>query len=176
MSTTSCASTTTSSVSTSVVTTSNKNLINDNWNKLKCSPLGPFLQMVGLAPGNVNETSNLCKSSAFSSQFNSSMNEHTNMTKSLTGNMNKFQETLNKIRNVIASIEQRAFENLSNIATKIFGLYVKIGGLLFLVIKHLVNISTIFKATINFGASIAQLLIAMINLIRVPINFIARIV
>ena len=162
--------------STSVVTTSNQNLINANWNKLKCSPLGPFLQMVGLAPGNVNETSNLCKSSAFSSQFNSSMTEHTNMTKGLTGNMNKMSGTINKIRNVIASIEQRTFQNLSNIATQLFGLYVKIGGLLFLIIKHLVNISKIFKATINFGASIAQLLIAMINIIRVPINFIARIV
>jgi len=174
MSSTSCVNT--NYISTSVVTKSNQNLINTNWNKLKCSPLGPFLQMIGLAPGNVNETSNLCKSSAFSSQFNSSMTEHTNMTKSLTGNMNKFQETLNKIRNVIASMEQRAFQNLSNIATKLFSLYVKIGGLLFLVIKHLVNISNIFKATINFGASIAQLLIAMINLIRVPINFIARLV
>jgi hypothetical protein len=154
----------------------NKNLINTNWNKLKCSPLGPFLQMVGLAPGNVNETSNLCKSSAFSSQFNSSMSEHTNMTKGLTGNMNKFQQTLNKIRNVIASMEQRAFQNLSNVATQLFGLYVKIGGLLFVIVKHLVNISNIFKATINFGASIAQLLIAMINVIRLPINFIARLV
>jgi len=174
MSSTSCVNT--NYISTSVVTKSNQNLINTNWNKLKCSPLGPFLQMIGLAPGNVNETSNLCKSSAFSSQFNSSMTEHTNMTKSLTGNMNKFQETLNKIRNVIASMEQRAFQNLSNVATQLFSLYVKIGGLLFLVIKHLVNISNIFKATINFGASIAQLLIAMINLIRVPINFIARLV
>ena len=166
----------TSSVSTSVVSTSNKNLISSNWDKLKCSPLGPFLQMVGLAPGNVNETSNLCKSSAFSSQFNSSMSEHTNMTKSLTGNMNKMNGVLNKIRSVIASMEQRAFQNLSNVATQLFSLYIKIGGLFYVIIKNLINISNIFKATINFGASIAQLLIAMINLIRVPINFIARIV
>ena len=158
------------------VSKSNKDYINGNWNQLKCSPIGPFLQMLGLAPGDVSKTNNLCKSSEFSSQFNTSMKEHVNATNKITGSMNQITSTINSFRKVIASMEQRAFQNLSNIATKLFSLYVKIGGLLFLVIKHLVNISTIFKATINFGASIAQLVIAMINLIRVPINFIARLV
>ena len=46
----------------SAVSTTNKNLIDSEWDKLKCSPIGPFLQMLGIAPGDVNETSNLCKS------------------------------------------------------------------------------------------------------------------
>ena len=58
----------------------NKDFINENWNELKCSPLGPFLQMIGIAPGDAKNTSDSCKSSEFSSQFNSSMSEHINIT------------------------------------------------------------------------------------------------
>ena len=70
-----------------VVSTSNKNHIQDNWGKLKCSPIGPYLQMLGLAPGDANDTSNQCKSSEFSSQFNSSMTEHINISSQLTPNL-----------------------------------------------------------------------------------------
>ena len=152
------------------VSKSNKDYINDNWAKLKCSPIGPFLQMLGIAPGNVNDTSNLCKSSAFSSQFNSSMTEHTNMTGKLTSGMGVLSSTMDKFRNVIASMEQRAFQDLANIATKIFTIYVKIGNIFYVMIKNLINIMNIFRKTVDFGASIAKLLIAFINLLRVPVN------
>ncbi len=157
-----------------IVFPSTQDLIDKEWDKLKCSPLGPLLQMLGIAPGNVNETSNLCKSSAFSSQFNSSMTEHVNMTSKLTSGMGIINDTMNKFRNIIASMEQRAFEDLSNIATQIFTIYVKIGNIFYVMIKNLINIMNIFKKTVDFGASITKLLLAFINLVRLPINGMIR--
>ena len=149
---------------------STQNLVDKEWDKLKCSPIGPFLQMLGIAPGDVNDTSNLCKSSAFSSQFNSSMTEHINMTGKLTSGMGVLSSTIDKFRNVIASMEQRAFQDLSNIATQIFTIYVKIGNIFYVMVKNLINIMNIFSKTVDFGASIAKLLISFINLLRVPVN------
>ena len=153
-----------------LVSKSNTDYINENWNQLKCSPIGPFLQISGLAPGDVNETNNTCKSSQFSSQFNSSIIEHLNVTSKLTSSMNIVSSTLDKFRKVIASMEQRAFDDLSNIATQIFTIYVKIGNIFYVMIKHLINIMNIFKKTMDFSASIAKLLIAFINLLRQPVN------
>jgi hypothetical protein len=55
----------------SAISTSNKDYINGNWDKIKCSPIAPYLQMMGVAPGNASDTATECKSSDFSSQFNS---------------------------------------------------------------------------------------------------------
>ena len=153
-----------------VVSKNNKDYVNNNWDKLRCSPIGPFLQMLGIAPGNSGNTANLCKSSAFSSQFNSSMGEHTNITKNLNKNVNVVSDTMNKFRKVIAAIEQRAFEDLAMVATQIFKIYVKIGNIFYVLVKNLVNIMNIFKQSVNFGASVAKLLIAFMNLLRVPVN------
>lgn len=152
------------------VSKTNSDYINKNWNKLKCSPLGPFLQMLGLAPGSSGSTSNLCKSSEFSSQFNSSMTDHLNMSKKLTGGMDAITSKMNGFRKVIASMEQRAFQDLSNVATKIFTIYVKIGNIFYVLIKNLINIMNIFKKTINLGTSVTVLLIAFINLLEKPVN------
>jgi hypothetical protein len=154
----------------SAVSKSNKDYINNNWQEIKCSPIGPFLQMIGIAPGSASETSNLCKSSEFSSQFNSGMTEHINLTNKLSGGLDVINSTMNKFRTVIASVEQRSFEDISNIATQIFTIYVKIGNIFYVIVKHLINIMNIFKATVNLGASISKLLIAFINLLRVPVN------
>lgn len=153
-----------------LVSKNNKDFINNNWDQLKCSPIGPFLQMIGIAPGDPNSTSSQCKSAEFSSQFNTSMTEHLNITNQLTGHLNIVQETINKVRKVIASMEQRAFEDLSMIATQIFNIYIKIGNLMYVIIKNLINIMNIFKATVNFGGAISKLLIAFIDLVRVPVN------
>ena len=155
----------------SAVSKSNSDYINKNWNKLRCSPIGPFLQMIGIAPGSSGSTANLCKSSAFSSQFNSSMTDHLNMSKKLTGGMGAITSKINGFRKVIASMEQRAFEDLSKVASKIFAIYVKIGNIFYVLIKNLINIMNIFKKTVDLGASISKLLIAFMNLLEVPVNF-----
>ena len=152
------------------ISKSNKDYINNNWHEIKCSPLGPILQMLGVAPGNASETSNLCKSSAFSAQFNSSMTEHINMTSKLTDGLSSVSNTLNNVRKVIASMEQSAFNDMSQIASQIFALYVKIGNIFYVIVKNLINIMNIFKKTVNFGGSIAKLLIAFMDLLRVPVN------
>lgn len=155
----------------SAVSKTNSDYINKNWNKLKCSPIGPFLQMLGLAPGSSNSTSNLCKSSEFSSQFNSSMTDHLNMSKKLTSGMDAITSKINGFRKVIASMEQRAFNDLASVATKIFTIYVKIGNIFYVLIKNLINIMNIFKKTVDFGASVSKLLISFINLLEKPVNF-----
>jgi hypothetical protein len=152
------------------ISNTNKKYINDNWDKLKCSPIGPFLQMLGIAPGDVNNTSNMCTSSQFSTMFNASIVNQLNVTNKLSKGMNIVSDTLNSFRTVIASIQQKAFEDISNIAKIIFGIYVKIGNIFFLMIKHLTNIMKIFKQTINFATSISILLISFINLLRKPVN------
>jgi hypothetical protein len=154
----------------SAVSKSNKDYINDNWDELKCSPIGPFLQMAGIAPGSANETSSQCKSSEFSSQFNSSMTDHINVTNQLSSGMGEITNTMNKMRAVVASIQQQAFNDLSQVATQIFAIYVKIGNIFYVLIKNLINIMNIFKQTINFGTNIANLLITFINLLEVPVN------
>jgi len=152
------------------VSKSNKDYINNNWEQLKCSPIGPFLQMLGIAPGSASDTSSACKSSEFSSQFNSGMTEHINMTSKLTGGLNIISSTVDKFRSVIASMEQRAFEDLSSIAKQIFAIYTKIGNIFYVMVKNLMNIMNIFKATVNVGASVTKLLISFIDLLRVPVN------
>ena len=154
----------------SAVSKSNKDYVNNNWDQLKCSPLGPFLQMIGIAPGDPNSTLNSCRSSEFSSQFNSSISEHLNISNKLSSGLNIISSTVNKVRKVIASMEQRAFDDISKIATEIFKIYVKIGNIFYIIIKNLINIMNIFKNTVNFGASIADLLISFIDLIRDPVN------
>jgi hypothetical protein len=153
-----------------LVSKNNKDFINENWDQLKCSPIGPLLQVIGIGPGDVNTTSSQCKASEFSSQFNVSMLEHLNITNQLTGSLNIVQDTMNKFRKVIASMEQRAFNDLSMIATQIFNIYVKIGNIMYVIIKNLINIMNIFKSTVNFGTAITELLISFINLVRVPVN------
>ena len=160
----------------SAISQSNKDYINDNWNELKCSPIVPFLQMLGLSPGTAGDTFRQCKSSEFSSQFNSSMTEHLDMTKKLSGGLNAITNTMNSFRKVIASIEQRAFDDLSMIATQIFTIYVKIGNLFYILVKNLINILNIFKQTVNFGAAISKLLISFINLLEVPVNAVISII
>ena len=54
-----------------IVSKKNKEYINSNWGELKCSPVGPLLQSIGLAPGDPTSTANKCQSSSFSNQFNS---------------------------------------------------------------------------------------------------------
>ena len=154
----------------SAISKSNKDYINNNWDRIKCSPLGPFLQMLGIAPGNATETANLCKASAFSAQFNSSMTEHVNMTGKLTEGMNSMSSTMNNFRKVVASMEQNAFKDISQIATQIFAIYVKIGNIFYVLVKNLINIMNIFKSSVNFGSSIAKLLLSFMNLLRVPVN------
>ena len=154
----------------SAISKSNQDYINENWNELKCSPIGPLLQIVGVGPGDVNETSNQCKASAFSSQFNSSMVEHLDMTAKLTDGLSMINNTMDKFRAAIASIEQSAFNDLSQVATQIFNIYVKIGNIFYVMTKNLINIMNIFKSTVNFGASVAKLLIEFMDLLRVPIN------
>jgi hypothetical protein len=152
------------------ISKNNKDYINENWDKLKCSPIGPYLQMMGIAPGNANDTATECKSSEFSSQFNSSMTEHLNVSKQLAGGMNIVSGQINTIRKVLANIQQEAFKDLSMVATKIFNIYIKIGQLMKLAMEQFTNILKIFKQFINVGAYSAKLLIGLINLIRIPVN------
>ena len=158
------------------ISKTNKDYINKNWNKLKCTPIGPLLQIIKVAPGDLTSTSNECKSSSFSSQFNSSMTDNLNITKKLSGGLNIVHGTLDKFRKIIATIQQQAFKDLSRVATLIFSLYVKIGNIFFVITQQLVNILNIFKSTVNTTAAIAKLLVAFINLIRLPFNFIYGVV
>lgn len=153
------------------VSKSNKDYINDNWNKLKCTPIGPFLQLIKVAPGNMKDTSEECKSNSFSSQFNSSMTDSFNVQNKLTGQLGFIHGILGKFRKIIATIEQQAFKDLSRVATLIFSIYVKIGNIMFIMTQQLANILTIFKSSVNTAAAIGKLLIAFINLIAIPFNF-----
>jgi hypothetical protein len=126
--------------------------------------------MLGIAPGSPSSTANLCKSSAFSSQFNSSMSSQKSANNKLSGGLNAINGSLDSFRKVIATIQQQALKNVSMIATQIFNIYVKIGNLFYVIIKNLINIMNIFKSTVNLGASITKLLLAFMNLLRVPVN------
>ena len=152
------------------VSKNNKDYINKNWDKLRCSPIGPFLQMTGIAPGNVNETSVSCKAAEFSSQFNTSMYEHINATNKLSNGMNVINDTLQNIRGVLYNIKKEAFNDLATVFKQIFNIYIKIGNIFHVMIQHLISILQIFKGSVNVGGAITSLLVDFINLIRDPIN------
>lgn len=156
------------------ISSKNRDYINDNWDKLKCSPLAPFLQMIGVAPGNSDETAAACKSSEFNSMFNSSMMEHANNMNLLNNSFGMISNQLNSFRSVIANMQQEAFKDLSNVASKLFEIYVKIGNIFMVITKHMKNILNIMKSSVDTGANLMKLVIALINLIRVPINFVLR--
>ena len=152
------------------VSKKNTQYINENWDKLKCSPIGIYLQMAGIAPGNPNDTATQCRSNEFSAQFNGSMSEHLNVTNKLTNNLGMVTTEITSIRMVLANIQQQAFNDLSIVATQIINIYIKIGSLFMLMMRQFSNILGIFKETINVGASSVKLLIEFIDLLRVPIN------
>ena len=157
-----------------IISSTNKKNINENWNQLKCSPIGPFLQMTGLAPGDVNETSKACQTQSFSSQFNTSMTDQVNATNQLNSGMNSINGTMNKMKGVLANVQQKIFEDLSKIATIIFSIYVKIGNIIMVINKNLRNILGVFKNLINTAVSVMVLLMSFINLIRIPVNSLIR--
>lgn len=157
-----------------LISKKNRDFIDDNWDQLKCSPLAPFLQMVGVAPGNADETSASCKSSEFNSMFNSSMMEHANNMNLLNQSFGAISSQLNSFRGVIANIQQEAFKDLSNVASKLFEIYVKIGNIFMVIAKHMKNLLNILKSSVDTGANLMKLVIALINLIRKPINFVLR--
>jgi hypothetical protein len=77
---------------------------------------------------------------------------------------------LQSFRKIIANIQQEAFKDLSKIAKKLIDMYAKIGNLFFLMVKHLKNILRIFKESVNLGSGITKMTIALINLLRRPVN------
>ena len=160
----------------SVVSKSNKDYINNNWNKLKCTPIGPLLQLIKAAPGNMKQTSEECSSNSFSSQFNSSMTDTFNIQNKLNSQMGFIHGILEKFKTIIATIEQQAFKDLSRIATLIFSIYIKIGNIMFIITQQLSNILSIFKSAVDTISAIGKLLFAFINLIRIPFNFMYGIV
>lgn len=153
-----------------VISNTNKEYINSNWGDLKCSPIGPFLQSAGIAPGDPKKTANQCQSSSFSSQFNSSMTDQFKATDKLNSGLGQISGTINNIRGMMATIQQQIFKDLSRVADMLFGIYVKIGNIIMVINKNLVNIMHVFKHLVNTGNAVAILLVAFLNLIRRPIN------
>ena len=160
--------------SLSVISNKNKEYISKNWGDLKCSPIGPFLQSSGLAPGDPKQTANQCQSSSFSSQFNSSMSDQYNATNQLNKGLGAMNGTINNIRNMLAMIQQQIFKNLSKVADMLFGIYIKIGNIVMVINRLMVKIMMVFKNLVNVGMALAILLISLLNLIRQPINAMIR--
>jgi hypothetical protein len=159
-----------------VLSKRNKELVNKNWGKLKCSPAGPLLQAIGVAPGNAIETSNQCQSNSFSTQFNASMTDQLNATNNLTKGLSQVHDTMNKFRSVIANIQQKLFNDLSKIATIIFSIYIKIGNIIMVLNKNLLNIFDVFKNLIDFGVGITVLLMTLMNVARIPLNLVVKLI
>jgi hypothetical protein len=156
------------------ITNKNVDYINENWDQLKCSPIAPFLQMVGLAPGNSKDTANSCKSSEFNSMFNSGMLGHTKNLNMMNKSMNLVNGQLNSFRTVIANMQQQAFKDLSMVTSKLFEVYVKIGNIFMVIVQHLVRMLKIMRYSVDTMANLMKVFIALINIIRLPINFVAR--
>ena len=157
-----------------LISSQNRNFINSNWDKLKCSPLAPFLQMIGAAPGNAELTANECKSAQFNSMFNAGMSDHVNNMNLMNQSFGLIDGQMNKFRVVIANIQQQAFKDLSVVASKLFEIYVKIGNIFMVIAKHIRNMLKIFKFSVYTTTNLMKLVIALINLIRKPINFVLR--
>ncbi len=92
----------------------------------------------------------------------------------LTKNFGMISSEMNTFRAVITNIQQQAFKDLSMVATKLFDIYVKIGNIFMVLIKHLRNILEIMRYSTDTGLNMMSLVIALMNQIRVPINYVLR--
>ena len=159
-----------------MISQSNRDYVNQNWDKLKCSPMAPLLQSMGIAPGDPTSTANACKSGEFNSMFNASMTDQLKNTSMINKSVGLISNELGSFRKVIASLQQQAFKDLSNVASKLFEIYVKIGNIFMVLIKHVRNILKIMRYSMDTSANLMLLVIALINLIRKPVNFILRLI
>jgi len=123
-----------------------KNKIKKCWPAIKCTPLGQILHPI-FGPSNVSITQNSqsCDSGKFSSMFSSSISEHSDNVSMLTSITESISNGLNDARKKIQSMEKSAFDDLSDIATKIFKAYGRIAQLLVVVYGIISKISTVFK-------------------------------
>ena len=104
------------------------------------------------------------------------MSDQLNATNKLNEGMSSINGTMNKFRTIIANIQQKIFEDLSKIATMIFSIYVKIGNIIMIINKNLVNILSVFRHLVNTGSAAVILLMTFMNLLRRPINGLIRFV
>lgn len=153
-----------------VINSKNQKIINENWGTLKCSPIGPILQSLGVAPGNMNDTSAQCKSSEFSAMFDSKIKGQMNITNILGNNVKSMSNQMQSMRAVIKNIQQQSFKNLQNVATKLFIIYVKIGNLAMSFLRVFKDVLKVYKYLIHNLIGILRILIAFMNLIRRGLN------
>lgn len=148
--------------------------IEDNWDKLKCSEIGSFIQMLGIIPGNAQKTKNICKSSSFNNMFNTYMEKYNNNFNIITTILETINKQMLSMKKIVDTLRQEMFNSLSKISTKIFMLYASIANIFFIMLKHIKNILNIFKYSLNTGMGLFQIIGSLINIIRGPINKLIR--
>lgn len=123
-----------------------KNKIKKCWPSIKCTPIGQILHPI-FGPSSISssENSQTCNSGMFSSMFSSSISGTNSNVSLLTEITSSISSDVNSIRTKIQSMEQSAFNDLMDIATKIFQAYGRIAQLLVTIYGIISKVAAVFK-------------------------------
>lgn len=157
-----------------IVFQSTQDKINENWDNIKCTPIGSILHFIGLAPDESDNTDTQCKANAFSAMFNASMSQYNGVLDSFNENIKTLQDSSNVMKNYMINMQKQAYHNLLVVADKIMALVQLIENLLYLVMKNISNLLNVFKYTIGTATNILNLFSALINQLRGPLNKLLR--
>ena len=126
------------------------NKIKACWPSIKCTPLGQILHPI-FGPSGISSTENsqTCNTGMFSSMFSSSISSTNSNVSLLTEITSSISSDVNSIRTKIQSMEQSAYNDLMDIATKIFQAYGRIAQLLVTVYGIVAKVGKVFQDLLN---------------------------
>jgi len=127
-----------------------KKKIKKCWPSIKCTPIGQILHPI-FGPSGISSSQNsqTCNSGMFTAMFNSSISNTNTNVSLLTNITSSISNDINSVRTKIQSMEQNAYNDLTDIATKIFKAYGRIAQLLVTIYGIIAKISKIFKDVLN---------------------------
>jgi len=120
------------------------------WPSIKCTPLGQILHPI-FGPSGISSAQNsqTCNTGMFSSMFSSSISSTNSNVSLLSEITSSISSDVNNMRTKIQSMEQSAFNDLTDIATKIFKAYGRIAQLLVTVYGIVAKVGKVFKDILN---------------------------
>lgn len=123
-----------------------RNKIRKCWPSIKCTPIGQILHPI-FGPSGISssENSQTCNSGMFSSMLSSGISGTNSNVSLLTEITSSISSDVNNIRTKIQSIQQSAFNDLMDIATKIFQAYGRIAQLLVTIYGIVSRVAAVFR-------------------------------
>ena len=120
------------------------------WNSIKCTTYGQIMYPIfGPKNGDFREHSRKCESAKYDAMYNSKTTGVENNVSLLTNASVKINNNLNNVRKKIQSMQKYLYNDLKNIARKIFDAYGRIAQLLVVLYGVIYKVSEVFNNLIT---------------------------